>query len=62
MMDEEKKPKFLSVEEFAMAIGVHPQTVRQWDKDGTLKPNHRTPGGQRRYTEGQVQEYLSTDD
>lgn len=60
-MDEnnEKKIKFLSVKEFADAIGVHPQTVRMWDKDGTLKAHHRTPGGQRMYSDEQVRIYLS---
>lgn len=63
-MDEniEKKVRFLTVKEFADAIGVHPQTVRTWDKDGTLRPHHRTPGGQRMYSEEQVRAYLSNGD
>ena len=33
--------KFLTVDEFAKKIGVHPQTVRQWDKNGVLLPHHK---------------------
>lgn len=51
---------FLSINEFARLVGVHPQTVRLWDKSGHLLPHHRTPGGQRRYTIGQVQEVLAS--
>ena len=51
--------KFLTVDEFAKKIGVHPQTVRQWDKTGVLEPHHKTPSGRRLYTENQVQEYFN---
>lgn len=54
-----KPKKFLSVQEFADQIGVHPQTVRTWDNTGILKPHHRTAGGQRQYTNEQVAEYLN---
>lgn len=60
MSDEmENQPKFLTVEEFAAAIQVHPQTVRLWDKTGKLKPHHKTQGGHRMYSDEQVKEYLS---
>ena len=62
MNESEKKVRFLTVQEFADAIGMHPQTVRQWDRDDTLKPHHRTPGGQRMYSEEQVQNYLNSGD
>lgn len=51
--------KFLTVAEFASRIGVHPQTVRQWDENDILKPHHRTPSGRRLYTEEQVTEYFN---
>ena len=50
--------KFMTVDEFARRIGVHPQTVRQWDKTGVLVPHHKTPSGRRLYTEDQVKEYF----
>ncbi len=55
----EMESKFLTVEEFAKRIGVHPQTVRAWDKAGVLRPHHRTPSGRRQYSEAQVEEYFS---
>lgn len=60
-MEENKKvvqKKFLTVDEFAKRIGVHPQTLRQWDKNGVLIPHHKTPSGRRLYSEEQVEEYF----
>ena len=51
--------RFMTVEEFAKRIGVHPQTVRAWDKAGMLSPHHKTPSGRRLYSEEQVQEYFN---
>lgn len=57
-MNESTNVKFLTVEEFAKQIGVHPQTVRLWDKNGRLTPHHKTPSGRRLYTQEQVNEYF----
>lgn len=51
--------KFYTISQFAKAIGVHPQTLRRWDKEGTLKPITRSYGHQRRYTQEQVDAYLA---
>ena len=51
--------KFLTVDEFAKRIGVHPQTVRAWDKSGMLVAHHKTPSGRRLYSEEQVKEYFN---
>lgn len=56
-----KKAKFLTTAEFADAVGVHPKTVRRWDENGFLKPNHRTPSGIRQYTDEQVDAYFRGD-
>ncbi len=40
----------LTISKAAKLLGVHQQTLRNWDKLGLLKPV-RTPGGQRRYDE-----------
>lgn len=48
MVDLEKK-KFLSIGEVSELLGVHIQTLRNWDKSGRLKPDTVTPGGTRRY-------------
>jgi predicted site-specific integrase-resolvase len=39
----------LSVAALARQLGVHPQTVRRWDRAGQLVADFRTPGGHRRY-------------
>jgi excisionase family DNA binding protein len=54
------EPKFLTVDEFAKRIGVHPQTVRTWDNTGVLVAHHRTPKGRRLYSEEQVEEYFKS--
>lgn len=50
--------QFLRVQEFADAVGVSIKTLRSWDRDGKLKPDHRTAGGHRMYTQRQVEEYF----
>lgn len=50
--------RFFTVNEFANRIGVHPQTVRVWDRKGVLKPHHKTPSGRRLYSESQIDAYF----
>lgn len=38
---------YYSIGEFANKIGKTVQTLRNWDKKGTLKTHHRTAGGTR---------------
>lgn len=52
------KNELLTVSEFAKAIHVHPQTVRDWDRTGKVPAGARTPGGQRRYTRQQIDDYF----
>lgn len=47
----------MTISQFAARIGVHPATLRGWDKKGILKPAIRSPGGTRYYTEQQVTDY-----
>ena len=42
--------------EAAKLLGVHPSTLRRWDKTGILRPSIRTPTGERRYTEEDLRE------
>lgn len=57
-----KPNEFLTTTQFAKAIGVHPDTIRRWDKQGLLKPNHIMPGSKTRlYTQQQVNQYLQKD-
>jgi DNA-binding transcriptional MerR regulator len=52
------KQQYLTIQEFAQAIGVCTQTVRRWDKQGKLSPHHKTPNGYRMYTQEQIENYL----
>lgn len=49
----------LRVGQAATKLGVHPQTLRRWEREGKLTPV-KTPGGQRRYTEENVSSLLSS--
>ncbi len=39
----------VSIKEAAEFLGVVPQTLRRWEREGKLIPDERTPGGRRRY-------------
>lgn len=47
-----------SIGEFGKQIGVTPQTLRNWDKKGELKPAHVSQGGTRYYSEEQRNQFL----
>ena len=49
--------RLYTINEFAERIGVSKVTLRRWDANDILKPAMITPGGQRRYTEGQAVKY-----
>ena len=49
---------YLSIGEFAEAIGKTTQTIRNWDKSGYVKPAKIGLGGHRYYTQEQVDKYL----
>jgi len=50
---------FYRIGEFAEKIGVSIQTLRRWDKEGTLKPAKVTIGGTRYYSESQFMGYCN---
>jgi predicted site-specific integrase-resolvase len=39
----------VGIQEAAEFLGVCPQTLRRWEREGRLLPDERTPGGRRRY-------------
>ncbi|MBD3950135.1 IS607 family transposase [Tuanshanicoccus lijuaniae] len=52
------KKQYLIIGEAADYIGKSPHTLRKWDKDGTLVPEHKTDYGTRYYSKRQLNEYL----
>lgn len=52
------KTRLYTVTEAACYLGVHAQSLRNWDRNGSFKAV-KTPGGQRRYTENQLLEFLN---
>ncbi len=58
-----RKPTYImviSVLGLAPQLGVHPQTIRRWDRAGTLPADFRTPGGHRRYRRNEGGEWGET--
>lgn len=53
-----EESQFISMLEFANAIGVSSPCLRTWDKNGILKPHHRLPGGERIYAKSQIKEFF----
>ena len=50
--------KYYSIHEFSKLIGRTPQTIRNWDASGKLKPHHTGSGGYRYYSHDQLREVL----
>lgn len=46
--------KYYSIHSFSKILGVTPQTLRNWDKSGKLKPHHTTKSGYRYYFSEQL--------
>ena len=42
--------KIIPIGQAAKILGVHVQTLRNWEKSGKLKPDSISPGGTRRYS------------
>lgn len=49
-----KKQKLLKLSEASELLNVHPNTLRKWDKNGTLKAIRFGVRGDRRYKKEQV--------
>lgn len=50
--------EYYSIGKFARLIGTTEQTLRNWDKKGTLKPHHITESGYRYYSQQQLNRLL----
>ncbi|MGH2908026.1 MAG: MerR family transcriptional regulator [Solirubrobacteraceae bacterium] len=52
-------PLGLSTSQAAQALGVSLGTIRRWSDMGYLQ-SYRTPGGQRRFSQEQISQFLGT--
>lgn len=52
------KKTVYTLNQFANKIGITPQTLRTWHKEGRLNPAFITDGGHRRYTHKQYLEFV----
>lgn len=50
--------EYLTVSEAANFLGISPSTLRNWDKDGKLKPYRHPVNGYRLYREKDLTEIL----
>lgn len=52
--------EFYAIGKAAKILGVTPQTLRVWQKEGKLIPNHISTGGHRYYSDEQLNQILHT--
>ena len=50
--------EYYTINKFSKLVGKTPQTLRNWDKSGVLKPHHTTTNGYRYYSEEQIKQVL----
>lgn len=50
--------KYYSIAEMSKKLNVSAQTLRNWDKNGKLKPHHTTDSGYRYYSQEQLNKIL----
>ena len=51
-------PVWMTTEQVAAKLGLHPQTIRQWRHRGTVGPKSYKMGGAVRYKESDVDAWL----
>lgn len=49
--------KYYTINKFAKMLGVTPQTLRNWDNKGKLKPHHTSDNGYRYYSQDQLNKF-----
>jgi excisionase family DNA binding protein len=55
----EASPRLLNVSEAAAYLGVSAASLRKWSDQGIV-PVYRTPGGQRRYSLGDLEDFIAS--
>lgn len=61
MSDKEKPKEYLRVSEASKLLGVHANTLRNWDTQNILKPVRIGPRKERRYKREDVIKLLESD-
>jgi excisionase family DNA binding protein len=61
MSDKEKPKEYLRVSEASKLLGVHANTLRNWDTQNILKPVRIGPRKERRYKREDVMKFLESD-
>jgi excisionase family DNA binding protein len=56
---DQASPLGLSTSQAAQALGVSLGTIRRWSDMGYLQ-SYRTPGGQRRFSQEQIKDFLES--
>ncbi|MEA1961349.1 MAG: IS607 family transposase [Bacillota bacterium] len=51
--------QYYTIHKFSEMVGKTPQTLRNWDKKGILKPHHTSSNGYRYYSEEQARQVLN---
>ena len=59
MNEAMQRPLGLSTSQAAQALGVSLGTIRRWSDMGYLE-SYRTPGGQRRFSSEQIEQFLQS--
>lgn len=61
-MANDELPEYLTLSEVSKMLKVHPNTLRNWDKSGTLKPIRIGERKIRRYKKEDVLRFLKQND
>lgn len=56
-MNGQETPSYLDISTAAQRLSVCKETLRRWDKKGTIT-SYRTPGGYRRFLEADIDQIL----
>lgn len=59
MKSEEELPEYLTLQDVSQMLKVHPNTLRAWDKNGTLRAVRIGIKRIRRYRKSDVDEFIN---
>jgi excisionase family DNA binding protein len=61
-MTEEKQDKLIRINEAAELLGIHPETLRRWDKDNKLKAVVINDRGDRRFKLSEINKFMNQEE